>query len=80
MPDQLPLFEICLRKRGRACRWHLCTTEGQAVMQGSEGSRAAARYQANRAFFLMLLASAYRPSELGGPGGCRSRQSRSSAD
>ncbi|MEH2600623.1 hypothetical protein V1278_007536, partial [Bradyrhizobium sp. AZCC 1577] len=36
--------------------------------------------QANRAFFLMLLASAYRPSELGGPGGCRSRQSRSSAD
>lgn len=30
-------------------------------MQGSEGSRSAAKYQANRALFLMLLASAYRP-------------------
>jgi hypothetical protein len=35
MPEQLPLFEIRLRKRGRACRWYLCTIEGHAVMQGS---------------------------------------------
>ncbi len=30
-------------------------------MQGAEGSRVAAKYQADRALFLMLLASAYRP-------------------
>ena len=44
MPEQLPLFEIRLRKRGRACRWQLCTTDGHPIMQGSEGSRAAAKY------------------------------------
>ncbi|MEH2571845.1 hypothetical protein [Bradyrhizobium sp. AZCC 1708] len=48
-------------------------------MQGSERSRAAAKYQANRAMFLMLLASAYRSSEVGHPGASRSRRSRSSA-
>jgi hypothetical protein len=69
MPDQLPLFEIRLRKRSRACKWYLCTTEGRAVMRGSEGSRTAARYQAHRALFLMLLASAYRPPGLGHLGG-----------
>jgi hypothetical protein len=79
MPDQLPLFEIRLRKRRRACRWCLCTTEGRAVMQGSEGSRAAAKYQANRALFLMLLPSVYRPPRLGHPAASTSRRSRSSA-
>ena len=49
MPEQLPLFEIRMRKRGRACRWYLCTIEGHVVMQGSEGSRSAAKYQARRA-------------------------------
>jgi hypothetical protein len=73
MPEQLPLFEIRLRKRGRACRWYLCTTEGRAVMQGSEGSRVAARYQANRALFLMLLASAYRAPRPGHHEGIRAR-------
>jgi hypothetical protein len=79
MPEQLPLFEIRLRKRGRACRWQLYTTEGRAVMQGSEGSRTAARYQGHRALFLMLLASAYRPLRVGHPDEVRSRRSRSSA-
>ena len=58
MPEQLPLFEIRMRKRGRACRRYLCTIEGHVVMQGSEGSRSVAKYQARRALFLMLLASA----------------------
>jgi hypothetical protein len=49
-------------------------------MQGSEGSRSAAKYQANRALFLMLLASAYRPTGLSDPGGSPSRRSRSSAN
>lgn len=60
MPHELPLFEIRLRPRRRAWRWYLCTTEGRALMQGAEGSRAAAGYQASRALFLMLLASASR--------------------
>lgn len=77
---QLPLFEIRLRKRGRAWRWNLCTTEGQEVMQGSGDGRAAARYQANRALFLMLLASAYRSSVPGDPGANRARRSPSSAN
>jgi|UPI000489027C hypothetical protein len=61
MPHQLPLFEIHLSQRRRTFQWCLCTTEGRPVMQGAEGSRVAAKYQADRALFLMLLASAYRP-------------------
>jgi len=80
MPEQLPLFEIRLTKRGRACRWYLCTIEGCAVMQGSEGSRSAAKYQARRALFLMLLASASRAHWLGYPGGNTSLRSRSSVE
>ena len=80
MPEQLPLFEIRMRKRGRGCRRYLCTIEGHAVMQGFEGSRSAAKYQAHRALFLMLLASASRPHWLGFPGGNTSRQNRSSAE
>jgi hypothetical protein len=79
MPEQLPLFEIRLRKRGRACRWYLCTTDGHSIMQGSERSRAAARYQAYRALFLML-ASACRPIRSCDRGKSPSRRSRSSAD
>jgi hypothetical protein len=60
MPDQFPVFEVSLKKRGRTWRWTLCTTEGQVVMLGSESSRAAARYQAERALFLQLLCAPYR--------------------
>jgi hypothetical protein len=54
-----------LRKRGRTWRWCVCTTEGEVVMQGSEGSRAAAKYQADRALFLLLLSAPYRSIRLG---------------
>jgi hypothetical protein len=80
MPHELALFEIRLRQRRRACRWVLCTTDGRALMQGSEGSRAAAGYHANRALLLMLLASASRLAKLENPGGILARRSRSSAD
>jgi hypothetical protein len=49
-------------------------------MQGSERSRAAAGYQANRALLLMLLASASRLAKLENPGGSLARRNRSSAD
>lgn len=80
MPHELPLFEIQLRPRRRACRWYLCTPEGRALMQGSEASRAAAGYQANRALFLMLLASASPSAKLAGRGRTLSGRSRTSAD
>jgi len=53
-----------LNKRGRKWRWRVCTAEGEAVMQGAESSRPAAKYQANRALFLLLLTAPYqfRPS------------------
>ena len=56
MPDQFPIFDGLLKKRGRATwRWCVCTTEGNAVMHGSESSRRAAKYNADRALFLLLL-------------------------
>jgi hypothetical protein len=36
-------------------------------MQGSEGSRPAAKYQANRALFLLLLSAPYRSIRLSPP-------------
>jgi hypothetical protein len=60
MPDRFPTFEVILKKRGRKWRWCVCTIEGMAIMQGSEGNRTAAKYQADRALFLLLLAAPYR--------------------
>lgn len=80
MPDHLPLFEIHLRSRRRTCRWYLRTTEGRPVMHGSAGSRAAARYQAYRALFLMLSASAHGTTAPGRRTKSSARRSRTAAD
>jgi hypothetical protein len=60
MPDQFPVFEEVLKKRRRTWRWRVCTTEGHVVMQGSESSRPAAKYKADRALFQLLLSAPYR--------------------
>jgi hypothetical protein len=60
MHDRFPVFEVVLKKRGRRWRWLVCTTKANAVMCGSEGSRAGARYQADRALFLLLLTAPLR--------------------
>jgi hypothetical protein len=60
VPDRFPIFEVSLKRRGRKWRWCVCTTEGTAIMQGSEGNRTAAKYQADRALFLLLLSAPYR--------------------
>jgi hypothetical protein len=61
MPYQFPIFEVVLKKSGRKTwRWRVCTTEGRVVMRGSENSRPAAKYYANRAFFLLLMSAPYR--------------------
>ena len=67
MPDQFPVFEVSLKKRGRAWRWCVCTTEGQIVMQGSDRRRSGAKYKADRALFLLLLWAPYRSTRLSNP-------------
>jgi hypothetical protein len=60
MTDRFPTFEMVLKKRGRKWTWCVRSTEGVVIMQGSEASRAAAKYQADRALFLLLLTAPYR--------------------
>jgi hypothetical protein len=66
MTDRFPIFEMVLKKHGRKWTWCVRTTEGMAIMQGSGANRAAAKYQADRALFLLLLTAPYR---LGRPSG-----------
>ena len=59
--DRFAAFDIVLRRRGRGrWKWSVLTTEGHAVMCGSECTRAGARYKAERALFLLLCTSAAR--------------------
>jgi hypothetical protein len=60
--DQFQIFEVVLKKRRRMWLWRVSTTDGDAVIGGSEGSRPAAKYNANRALFLLLLSAPYRTS------------------
>jgi hypothetical protein len=60
MLDKLPIFEIVVTQRGRKIwLWHVCTTEGRAIVRGSEKSRATARYYAYRMLLQMLLTAPY---------------------
>jgi hypothetical protein len=64
LAHEFQTFQIALSKRGKAWRWCVCTVEGnpvegRVVMGGTERSRRAARYNANRALFLLLLTSSY---------------------
>jgi hypothetical protein len=60
MTDRFPIFEMVLNKRRRKWTWCVRTIEGIAIMQGSEANRAAAKYQADRALFQLLLTTPYR--------------------
>jgi hypothetical protein len=56
------MFEFALTYRRLRWRWCLRDRSGRVVMQGREKSRAEARYQSERALFLMLLATCRRVS------------------
>ena len=59
-------YDIVLKQRGRGrWKWAVCELGGEAVMSGSECSRSAARYKAERALFLLLCASASQTSMMG---------------
>jgi hypothetical protein len=75
MPDQFPVFEPLLKKRGRVWSWFVCTTDGQVVMYGTESRRPAAKYKADRALFLMLLCAPYQSTRLSDRGGTRYNRS-----
>jgi hypothetical protein len=64
MQAQFQTFEAIVRKRRRSWRWYICTAEGHLVMVGSDSTRPGARYQANRALFMLLLNSPYRTSRI----------------
>jgi hypothetical protein len=77
MLHQFPVFETLLKKRRRIWRWFLCTTEGRIVMHGTESSRPAAKYKADRALLLMLLCAPYQSARLNGRDGAGNRAGRS---
>jgi hypothetical protein len=60
MPYKFTVFEVVLEKSGRKrWRWRVSTTDGRAIMLGSERNRPAAKYYADRALFQLLLAAPY---------------------
>jgi hypothetical protein len=67
MADKFPVFEVVLKRRSRKWSWSVCTSEGDVVMQGSESSRPAAKYKADRALFLLLQSAPYRSIRLSMP-------------
>jgi hypothetical protein len=60
MPYKFTVFEVVLEKGGgKRWRWRVSTTDGRAIMLGSERNRPAAKYYADRALFQLLLAAPY---------------------
>lgn len=55
-----PPFEAVITQRRLRWEWCLRDRSGKLVMCGRERSRAEARYQSERALFLMLLTSCRR--------------------
>ena len=51
------LFEFVITPKRSRWEWCVRDRTGKALMNGREKSRAAARYQSERALFLLLLAS-----------------------
>jgi hypothetical protein len=49
------MFDMVLSKRGRGWDWRVTNSLGNTILQGHESKRPAARYQAERALFLLLM-------------------------
>jgi len=53
------MLEVVLAKRGRArWEWRVLDSSGQTIMGASEISRREAKYQGERALFLLLMTTA----------------------
>jgi hypothetical protein len=56
---QLVMLEVILTKRGRArWEWRVMDSTGRTIMGASESSRPEAKYQGERALFLLLMTTA----------------------
>jgi len=60
--DQFQIFEVVLKQHRRRWLWCVFTTDGDAIIEGSESCRPAAKYNAHRALFQLLLCAPYRTS------------------
>jgi hypothetical protein len=50
------MLEVVLTKRGRArWEWRVCDSSGRTIMGAYENSRPEAKYQGERALFLLLM-------------------------
>ena len=49
------MFEMVMTYRRRRWEWRVCDRLGKAILQGSESTRAEAKYQAERGMFLLLM-------------------------
>jgi hypothetical protein len=78
--DQFQIFEVVLKQRRRKWLWRVSTTDGYALIEGLESSRPAAKYNANRALFLLLLSAPYRSINLGPFGPLRDHGSSAKSD
>jgi hypothetical protein len=68
MRDQFQTFEAFFERRRRgAWKWKVCSAEGDVIVRGADVSRRAARYNANRAIFQLLLSASYRSETLNSP-------------
>jgi hypothetical protein len=56
------MLEVVLEKRGRRWEWRVLNRSGKTILGSRENSRPAAKYQGERALFL-LLAHPKRSSE-----------------
>lgn len=57
--DKFVSYDILVKHRSRnRWRWRVCDSEGNSLMCGSECTRGAARYKAERALFLLLHVAA----------------------
>ena len=69
------MFELTTKKRGRTrWEWRVYDNTGRAIMYGWETSRLAARYKAERALFLLLLAPSRALKTPAQPTHARTRQ------
>jgi len=51
------VFEAVLTYRRRKWEWRVCDRFGKVMLQGRESARPEAKYQAERAIFLLLMAT-----------------------
>jgi hypothetical protein len=54
------MFDMMLAKSGRGWEWRVNDSSGEIVMRGRESRRLKARYRAERALFLLLMATRTR--------------------